>query len=170
MLDEPAQGDIDVIHILTRYRIKTNLAIPYVVQIHGRHHDITGQGTQQVVLIAKDQQRYTVQFDPLHQQLQLDFRLVERVRIRRVDHEHDYVHPTAIPTPHATEPSLASDVPDLDVRPVLRDLSHVESNGRYRVLVELLGSQQVDESRLSRILKTHDAHFDLLLPEEVPEP
>ncbi|KAG5460050.1 MAG: hypothetical protein BJ554DRAFT_7947, partial [Olpidium bornovanus] len=60
-------------------------------------------------------------------------------RRRREPNLHDGVHPPTVPLPHAPEPGLAADVPELDHAVADGDLPHVETDGRDHVLAELAG-------------------------------
>ena len=75
-----------------------------------------------------------------------------------------------VPELNSPESGLASDVPQLDGDVALGDLPHVEANGGNHVFVELAGSDDVDEGRLSGVLEPHQGQFHLFLPEERLEP
>ena len=98
-------------------------------------------------------------------------------------HIHYGVDASAVAFPHTTEAGLTPDVPQLDGNISLGHLLHVETHGWDRSLCKLTrldtpANEQpanpsspthrddVHQSGLTRVLKTHKGELHLLLPEE----
>ena len=154
MRDEPLECDVDIVLLFARDRVATNFTILDRVQVHFLDQTVLVQGVGKIPLVAQDQDRDSDKLRLFQQVVKLVPRSFDLIQIGGIHHVDDGVNSAAVPLPHRPEPGLTADVPEFDSHVPLRDLSHVEPDRRDHVLVELPGRDDVDEGRLSGVLKS----------------
>lgn len=170
VLDQPLEGDVDVVFLLAGDRVAANLSVLDGRQVHPLYELLLIQSSSQVPLITQNQNRNSLQLRFVQQVVEFVLGGFDFLWICRVDHVNNSADSSAVTLPHAPEARLTADIPQLDNDVALGDLPHVESNCGNHVFTELPRRYHIDEGRFAGVLQPHQGQLHLLLPEQRLEP